>query len=164
MKNVVVNTPAVKRAELRGVLWSSAGKRVEKPLTETLCKRYSVSEKNYKAKFKKDNTKGFDREIDFYLLKDDKEFLCEVKLMGKGNPESADAIFAREPAIFLADKLSDKNKRQAEMLNVQWIELRNDSGYKRFQEVLNALNVPNSDLNGDLNTRLDEILKEIYGE
>jgi len=84
--------------------------------------------------------------------------------MGKGNPESADAIFARQPAIFLADKLSDKNKKQAEMLNVQWIELRNKGGYKRFQEVLNALNVPNSDLNGDLNTRLDEILKEIYGE
>jgi len=36
----------------------------------------------------------------------------EVKLMGKGNPESADAIFAKEPTIFLANKLFDKNKMQ----------------------------------------------------
>jgi hypothetical protein len=59
---IVVNTLAVKRAELRGGLWSTAGKRVERPLVETLCKLYSVSEKNYKAKFKKDNSKGFDRD------------------------------------------------------------------------------------------------------
>jgi len=32
--------------------------------------------------------------------------------MGKGNPESADAIFAKEPTIFLANKLFDKNKMQ----------------------------------------------------
>ncbi|VBB45094.1 hypothetical protein TRIP_D300069 [uncultured Paludibacter sp.] len=37
---------------------------------ETLCKIYSVDEKYYKAKFKRDTAKGFDREIDFYLLKD----------------------------------------------------------------------------------------------
>jgi hypothetical protein len=50
------------------------------------------------------------------------------------------------------------------MLGVHWIELRTQNGYKRFQNVLNDLNVPNSDFKGDLNTRLDEILKEIYGE
>lgn len=34
---IVINTLAVKRAALRGGLWSTAGKRVEKPLMETLC-------------------------------------------------------------------------------------------------------------------------------
>ena len=40
---IVINTLAVKRAELRGGLWSTAGKRVENPLMQTLCKLYSVS-------------------------------------------------------------------------------------------------------------------------
>lgn len=158
---IVINTIAVKRAEIRGGMWSAVGKQVEKPLMTTLCMLFNVP---FEYHVQDDNPDSF-REVDFYVLsRDGKKLRTEVKLMGKGNPESADAIFAREPAIFLADKLSDKNKQQAEMLNVQWIELRNDGGYKRFQEVLNALNVPNSDLNGDLNTRLDEILKEIYGE
>jgi len=123
----------------------------------TLCKLFIVP---FEYHTQEGNPESF-REVDFYVLsRDGKKLRTEVKLMAKGNPESADAIFAREPAIFLADKLSDKNKKQAEMLNVHWIELRKDSGYKHFQNVLNALNVPNSDFNGDLNTRLDEILKK----
>ena len=49
---IVINTLAVKRAALRGGLWSTAGKRVEKPLMQTLCKLYEVSEENYKAELK----------------------------------------------------------------------------------------------------------------
>ncbi len=139
---IVVNTLAVKRAELRGGLWSTAGKRVERPLVETLCKLYSVSEKNYKAKFKKDNSKGFDREIDFYLLKDDKEFLCEVKLMGRGNPESADAVIARATNVFVADKLSDQNKNQLDSLGINWIELRTENGFRRFKKAVEKLDIP----------------------
>ena len=55
------------------------------------------------------------REVDFYLINDDKFYRCEVKLMGKGNPESADAIFARESSIFVADKLSDLNFKGLEV-------------------------------------------------
>ena len=50
----------------------------------TLCKLYQVPENNYDAShFVKDKGKKVDREIDFYLLNNDKEYLCEVKLMGK---------------------------------------------------------------------------------
>lgn len=158
---IVINTIAVKRAEIRGSMWSAVGKQVEKPLMTTLCMLFNVP---YDYHVQDDNPESF-REVDFYVLsKDGKKLRTEVKLLGKGNPESADAIFAREPEIFLADKLSDKNKKQAEMLGIHWIELRTQDGYKRFQEVLNVLNVPNSDFNGDLNTRLEEILKKIYGE
>src|SRR3989339_2005850 len=45
---IVINTLAVKRSALRGGLWSTAGKRVEKPLMQTLCKLYKVPEENYK--------------------------------------------------------------------------------------------------------------------
>ncbi|MEJ7700895.1 MAG: hypothetical protein WKF71_14795 [Pyrinomonadaceae bacterium] len=44
--------------------------------------------------------------------------------MGKGNPESADAVIARDSRVFVADKLSDMNKRQLNSRKVDWIELR----------------------------------------
>ena len=158
---IVINAIAVKRAEIRGGMWSAVGKQVEKPLMEALCRLFNVP---YESYVQRDNPLSF-REVDFYVLSADKKKLrTEVKLMGKGNPESADAIFAREPAIFLADKLSDKNKKQADNLGVQWVELRTENGYKRFLEVLRELNVPHREFDEDISKRLDNILTEIYGE
>ncbi|NUM32259.1 MAG: CfrBI family restriction endonuclease [Bacteroidetes bacterium] len=158
---IVINTLAVKRAELRGGLWSTAGKRVENPLMKTLCKLYSVSPDNYKAKFIKDKAKGFDREIDFYLLKGGKEFLCEVKLMGSGNPESADAVIARATNVFVADKLSIQNKNQLESLQINWIEMRSQDGWKRFKLALENLQIPHKEYNGNLDNDLNKIFAEI---
>ena len=159
---IVVNTLAVKRAELRGGTMEYGGKRVENPLMTSLCKLYSVDERYYKAKFTKDKSKGFDREIDFYLLKGEQEFLCEVKLMGRGNPESADAVIARESDIFVADSLSQQNKNQLDKLKIQWVELRAHNGYKRFREALQNLGIPHKEFKGDLNKALDEIFDEIF--
>lgn len=159
---IVINTLAVKRAELRGGLWSSAGKRVEHPLMLTLCKLYSVDESNYKAVFKKDKNKGFDREVDFYLIKDSKEYLCEVKLMGRGNPESADAVIARATNIFVADKLSTQNKNQLDSLGINWVELRCENGYRKFKKVLEILGIPHNDYEGDLEKDLDNIFSELF--
>ena len=159
---IVINTLAVKRAELRGGLWSSAGKRVEHPLMLTLCKLYSVDESNYKAVFKKDKNKGFDREVDFYLIKDSKEYLCEVKLMGRGNPESADAVIARATNVFVADKLSTQNKNQLDSLGINWVELRCENGYRKFKKVLEILGIPHNDYEGDLEKDLDNIFCELF--
>ncbi len=160
---IVINTLAVKRAELRGGLWSSAGKRVEMPLMLTLCHLYKVPEKNYTAKIKGKSTKpDFEREIDFYLLDNGKEYQCEVKLMGRGNPESADAVIARASKIFVADKLSETNKKQRDSLKVNWVELRSDNGYKRFKKVLDNLNIPHADYNGNIDRDLDKIFDEIF--
>lgn len=154
---IVINTLAVKRAALRGGLWSTAGKRVEKYLMATLCKVFSVPLEHF------DQTKIplSMREVDFYLIKNEKFHRCEVKLMGRGNPESADAIFARESHVFVADKLSDLNKKQADLLNVQWVELRNEVGYRRFGLILKSLDIPFTDFSGELNTHLDNILTEL---
>ena len=154
---IVINTLAVKRAALRGGLWSTAGKRVEKHLMATLCKVYSVPFEH----FDQSQIPTSMREVDFYLIKDGKYHRCEVKLMGRGNPESADAIFARESDLFVADKLSDLNKQQADMLNVKWVELRNEIGYKRFAKVLEEFGIPHTDYNGDLDTHLDKILNDL---
>lgn len=164
---IVINTLAVKRAALRGGLWSTAGKRVEGPLMITLCKLFGVDDANYEVELKGRSAvkteKDFEREVDFYLIAPSKqEYKCEVKLMGKGNPESADAVIARNSKVFVADKLSDTNKRQLDSLGVEWVELRHDSGYKRLKTVLENLNIPYDDFDGDVDIRLDEIFREIF--
>lgn len=154
---IVINTLAVKRAALRGGLWSTAGKRVEKYLMATLCKVYNVPFEY----FDQSKLPSSMREVDFYLINGQTYSRCEVKLMGRGNPESADAIFARESEVFVADKLSDLNKQQADSLNVKWVELRDENGYKRFEKVLQELNIPYTEYIGNLDTRLNKILSEI---
>ncbi len=158
---IVINTLAVKRAELRGGAWSTAGKQVEKILMMTLCKLYSISDNNYETKFVRDRAKSVDREIDFYLKNETEKYRCEVKLMGKGNPESADAIFARGSDIFVADKLSEQNKHQADELNVHWVELHSHEGFRRFKFILEKLNIPHKDLNDDIDGAVDNILEEL---
>jgi hypothetical protein len=160
---IVINTLAVKRAALRGGLWSTAGKSAEKYLMLTLCKLYQVPENNYNAlHFVKDRGKKVDREIDFYLLNNGKEYLCEVKLMGKGNPESADAIIARDTNVFVADTLSQQNKNQCDQLGVNWVALRDKNGYEKFGEILQKLDIPYKDYNGDLEIDLPRILETLF--
>lgn len=140
---IVINTLAVKRSQLRGGLWSTAGKSVEKYLMLALCHLYQVNTQNYDARtFIKDKNKNVDREIDFYLIKDEQKFLCEVKLMGKGNPESADAIIARNSHVFIADTLSQQNKNQCDELGVLWVALREEQGFIKFGQILNQLHIP----------------------
>lgn len=159
---LVINTLAVKRAALRGGLWSTAGKSAEKYLMLTLCKLFQVPEKNYDAShFIKDKGKKVDREIDFYLLNGQNKYLCEVKLMGKGNPESADSIIARSTNVFVADTLSQQNKNQCDELGIHWIALRDNEGYKKFQNILEILKIPHLDYIGNLDDDLQKILSEL---
>uniref|UniRef100_UPI003C6FAF13 CfrBI family restriction endonuclease n=1 Tax=Campylobacter showae TaxID=204 RepID=UPI003C6FAF13 len=95
--------------------------------------------------FKKNNKMDFDREVDFklYNSKKDKEFRVEVKLMGKGNPESADAVIARESKIFVADTLSEQNKNQLKSLGVEFLELKNNENcVDDFKKILEKLDIP----------------------
>jgi hypothetical protein len=161
---IVINTLAVKIAELRGGLWSTAGKRVEKPLMQTLCGLYGVSNKNYSLKIKGKTIEedDFEREIDFYLVEGKNQYKCEVKLMGKGNPESADAVIARDSKVFIADKLSDTNKKQLNSLEVEWVEMRSDGGFRRFETVLDHLKIPHEKLPKNINKKLEGVFKKIF--
>ena len=155
---LVINTLAVKRAQLRGGLWSSAGKQVEKPLMLVLCALYGVSKNNYSEKLAKDSK----REVDFYLLQEGKEYKCEVKLMGKGNPESADGAIARDSDVFVADKLSDSFKKHLSAKRIEWVELRSEEGYKRFEKILSRLNIPHKKYDGNVDKDLPSIIKGIF--
>jgi len=164
---IVINTLAVKRTALRGGLWSTAGKRVEKPLMQTLCMLFDIPKENYAihlkgAKNKKEDKLDFEREVDFYLISNGQNHKCEVKLMGKGNPESADAVIARNSKVFIADKLSDLNKTQLDSLGVNWVELRSEEGYQRFEKVLQELNIPYKKVSGDIDKKLTEIFALIF--
>lgn len=159
---VVINTLAVKRAALRGGLWSTAGKRAEKIIMLTLCRLYKVSPKNYNAEhFVKNKLLDVDREIDFYLINGHIQYRCEVKLMGQGNPESADAIIARGSSLFVADTLSLQNKRQCDQLDVSWVACRDKEGYKRFKLALDKFGIPYTDYNGNLDIDLPLVVDDI---
>lgn len=144
---IVVNTLAVKRAAIRGGAWSSIGKNIEKPLMKSLCLLYGVPKEYYSIIYKKadyaENDTIYSREIDFYLTnKNNEKLLCEVKLMGKGNPESADAVIARNTSIFIADTLSETNKRQLNDLEIEWLEFRSDVGFRKFKDILEKKDIP----------------------
>lgn len=156
---IVINTLAVKRAALRGGLWSTAGKQVEKPLLRSLCKLFDVPFKYY------DQTQlpPSVREIDFYLFSTPQDrYKCEVKLMGRGNPESADSALARDSDVFVADKLSSRNKRQLSHRGIEWVELRSANGYKKFLTVLHNLRIPGRDITGDIDECLDEVFADVF--
>ena len=143
---LVINALATKKIALRGGAWSSIGKRVEKPLMLELCRLSGVPKEYINADiFKKDVELDFDREVDFKLLSKDKSkiYRVEVKLMGKGNPESADAVIARDTNIFIADTLSLQNKNQLKSLNIEFLELKNNkNSIADFKKILQKLEIP----------------------
>lgn len=160
---IVINTLAVKRAALRGGIWSSVGKRSEKMLILAMCRLYGVEPQYYNAEhFVRDRTLAVDREVDFYFRNNQNEYRCEVKLMGAGNPESADAIIARDSDVFIADTLSLQNKKQCEQLGKEWIALRDPNGYKKFAVVLDKLHIPYTQYNGNLDEDLPLILEKLF--
>ncbi len=158
---IVVNTLATKHAEIRGGSWSGLGKRLELPLMLTLAKLYQVPASHYAGK----GLTGESREVDFHFLSNSKDqFFCEVKLMGKGNPESADSTIARRSNIFIAQTLSDKNKSQLTNRGHHWMELGATDGYKRMFTVFTYLDIPCVDFTGDLDSALDEIIPQVFDE
>ena len=83
--------------------------------------------------------------------------------MGKGNPESADVFIARESRVFIADKLSETNKKQFDSLGAEWLELRSPNGYRKFEEILTVLKIPHTVFDYEnLDGMIDEVLDDIF--
>ncbi len=158
---IVVNTLAAKHAEIRGGAWSGLGKRLELPLMLALANLYQVPPSHYAGK----GLTGENREVDFHFLNSaGDQFFCEVKLMGKVNPESADSTIARRSNIFIAHTLSDKNKSQLTNRGHHWVELGAPEGYQRIHTVFSYLDIPCADFTGDLDATLDSIIPQVFEE
>lgn len=141
---LVINALATKKIQIRGGAWSSIGKKVEKPLVDKLCELAGVPDEYIdNSTFKKDKSKKFDREVDYKLKsRTGEEYRTEVKLMGKGNPESADATIARDSRIFIADTLSEQNCNQLKDRNVEYLVLKgNDNILSDFIHILDNLDI-----------------------
>jgi len=156
---LVINALGVRRNQIRGGIWSSFGKQVENPLLEAMCRIFQVPEGNYNS----GNRMGV-REVDFSLIDSHGNAKkCEVKLMGKGNPEGADSTFARDSDVFVAGTLSETNISQLNSDGIHWIELMKPNGFLRFGKVLSDLNVPHQPLNP--NTNLEQLIQyTVWGD
>ena len=167
---LAINTLAVRRSSLRGGFWSSIGKRVEKPLMQALCMLYGVPEERYSPQPAQGgkNADAPQREVDFFLINGAERHRCEIKLMGKGNPEAADATVARDSALLVADKLSGLMKRQLSERGTEWVELRTPDGpgdaegFRRFERALDKFGIPHGQLPSSLDKRLAEIFARLF--
>ena len=142
---LVINALATKKLQIRGGAWSTIGKRVEKPLVDELCRLAGVPNENIdNTPFRQNKNLAYDRETDYKLIsRQGRIYRVEVKLMGKGNPESADAVFARDSDIFIADTLSEQNCRQLEERSVKYLMLRNNNNsLNDFIKILRELDIP----------------------
>lgn len=142
---LVINALATKKIQIRGGAWSSIGKKVEKPLLDELCRLTGVPAANIdNSHFHKDRSKAFDREVDYKLISaGGKIYRIEVKLMGKGNPESADATIARDSDIFVADTLSDQNCNQLAARGVKYLILKDNADVvSNFKQILERKDIP----------------------
>ena len=158
---IVLNTLAAKHAEIRGGAWSGLGKRLELPLMLTLAKLFQIPRDCYSGK----GLTGESREVDFHFInRAGDQFYCEVKLMGKGNPESADSTIARRSNIFIAHTLSERNKSQLTNRGHHWVELGANAGYQRMHTVFDYLGVPCAPFAGDLDAALDDIIPAVFAE
>ena len=143
----VLNALAVRRAGMRGGAWSSIGKQAEGPLMEALCRVFRVPDRSYSRSVNDEDAK---REVDFYLYRPvGRPVKCEVKLMGKGNPESADHTAARQTNVFVASTLSESTRNSLDANNIMWTELQTPYGLMRFQQTLAAYAIEHTPISRD---------------
>lgn len=156
---IVINALAVARSTIRGGAYSSIGFQIEKPLMLTLCKILKVPSQYYENP---DEILNSNRQIDFFFKKNRKIINCEIKLMGKGNPESFDAALARDTHIFIANKISDKGKEEMKKNNVYYLEFRdNNNLIEDFAKILDAFEIPFEKFSGNYKQKIKEIIETL---
>ncbi len=149
---IVINSLAIQRERIRGGKWSSAGKQLERPLMATLCLLYGVDRQHWRLAGPRDAK----YQVDFVLRSGGRDYPCEVKLMGPGNPESAKAVHAQESRLLVADHLSAQAVESLDQAGIEWVRLAEPDGYQRFGRVLDRFNIPHAK-STNLN-QLDDII------
>lgn len=137
---IVINSLAVKRDQIRGGMWSAVGNGAEKPLMQTLCSLFRVPDCYARSA----DHKEFRTQIDYVLQTGSDIFPVEVKLSGKGNPETAKAAIAHKVSLFVADMIGETSRAVLEDAGVQWVELGTPLGYLRFGNALQKFDIPHT--------------------
>lgn len=104
------------------------------------------------------------RESDFFFKNNERKYRCEIKLMGRGNPESGDAAFARNCDVLIADTMSLKLKNQLEKNNIEWIELINLDKFKKIEKTLEKFKISYKKIstNKNIHQIIDHALDKIF--
>lgn len=162
---IVINALTVLRSKIRGGAWSKLGKGIEIPLMMIFVKLLDVEPDNYFVGTE-DDAPVRDRETDFFFVADDGDTVLpvEIKLMGRGNPESADGAIARDTEIFFAYKLSDSNKKNLEQRDIDFIELTHGNGLRKLSKVLDKYGIEHTRFKGgeeDIDEEIDEIIEKV---
>ena len=154
---LLINALAVKRHQISGGKWAAVGIAVEAPLMLTLCRLFALEPQHYRSGLSKDGR----HQVDFMLQRSGVEYRCEVKLNGRGNPESVTAAIARDPRLVLADFISEQNREKLDAAGIRWVDFHDRQGYLRFGRALDAFNLPYhppDEALPQLNNIFDEIL------
>jgi len=152
----MINAMATIISNIRGGIYSSLGQQIEKPLMLTLSRMVKIPEEYYK----KSNNYEDRRQTDFHYFINDQKINCEVKLMGKGNPESANSASARYTHIFIANKISDLQKEELKKKRILWLETQgNDNLLEDFCEILKELEIPHTHFKGNYKEHIEEYLE-----
>jgi hypothetical protein len=123
------------KRNISGGTYSCIGKQVEKAFCKKLCDIIGIK------KYEERNISST-REIDFVIFnKEDKKINIEMKLSGKGNPESADAAFSRDTNILIIDFLSPLMKNELLKKGICFVELSNNNIINDFMNVCRKLNI-----------------------
>ncbi|MFW9969695.1 MAG: CfrBI family restriction endonuclease [Candidatus Odinarchaeota archaeon] len=158
---IMINAMATIKSNIRGGIYSSLGQQIEKPLMLTISRMLNVPEEYYTEPEEYEDT----RQADFHYFKDSEKINCEVKLMGKGNPESADAAMARYTKVFIANKISDLQKEELRNKDILWVETQgNENLLESFSAILSNLEIPYTPFEGNYKDHIDEYLDEILDE
>lgn len=145
---------------IKGSAASSFGKQIETPIMLALCKIYHVDKSNY-YQYDKTDEGDFTRETDFYLIDmHGKDLKCEVKDTGYGNPEAADSAWRPDIKVYVATIISRTMKSNLTSNGVHYLELR-ESGWQKFGEILDELDIPNS-FDENWKENIDDYLDEIF--
>lgn len=161
---IVINALTVARSQINGGAWSSLGKRIELPLMLGFVGLLKIPRKYYFVRGDSDRPVTL-RETDFFFKENaitEKPIPVEIKLMGKGNPESADGAIARESKIFFAYKLSEQNKNNLSQRSIAFVELAGGNSVEQLQSILPKFGIEFSPIDTSDKTQISrELIKEL---
>ena len=155
----IINSLSARRGTIARGVNSAVGKNVEKPLLSTICRLLRVDPGlwNQASLLIPVQTR---REVDYYIMNQDRAHKCEVKLNGKSKLKSPDVILARRTEFLVAENIPWDFRIELDERNIQWISLSDGDILEQFGNMLDHFEIAYHRFEGDLNEALDELFAQ----